>query len=429
MKKCKTISFFTILFFALVQLFRPFVPTSIEVKAGTFSNTQKTAFEHSAKYEHAFSAVPYYMPDDKEGHLDRYYYKNKPLHLLRVDTYTPFEPTRTKNTLFFINYVTDPFNGKYTVSIGHEYFNNYDMSESFSDEFFLNRNDPLLIDMQNNPVSNVVFTIKFSPYVNFIEEEDGQYYRFFVAGGIEDYNHASYDSSNRIFTVNYNDFYTFQTRYEYYLTLKDEYKDGREYPIAESMTVSFNYNGTSYQYPMESPIVKYLPPSGPSSDPIVIPAPDVKPPEDSKPGTTETPTQPDSSSPVSEKTTDNTIETEDNTNDSPVIEETDNSDNSLPTFSIENVPDPSNPDSPDLILVVDEDGTPKVYKKIMTEDQKEIYVDENEVPLIGIDTALPKTGSLSFESRLILNLSVIALIALPVSLKGSLSKGCFNRKK
>lgn len=65
----------------------------------------------------------------------------------------------------------------------------------------------------------------------------------------------------------------------------------------------------------------------------------------------------------------------------------------IPSFDSINIPDPSSPDSPETIMVVDEDGTPRVYTKQTTEDGEEVYVDEDGTPLSNTKP-IPKTSDI-----------------------------------
>lgn len=96
-------------------------------------------------------------------------------------------------------------------------------------------------------------------------------------------------------------------------------------------------------------------------------------------------------------------------------------DQDVPRFNFDDViPDPSAPDSPETIVVVDEDGTPKVYKKQKNDDDEEIYVDENGVPLVST-LPLPKTSDIS-SNRVIEILLFSTGMALILSDKKKIKK-------
>lgn len=71
----------------------------------------------------------------------------------------------------------------------------------------------------------------------------------------------------------------------------------------------------------------------------------------------------------------------------------------MPRYTIQNVPSPASPNSPEVIVIVDESGVPRgVYYKEKQPNGIFVYVDEQGVPLAGADgekaedNAIPPTG-------------------------------------
>lgn len=109
-----------------------------------------------------------------------------------------------------------------------------------------------------------------------------------------------------------------------------------------------------------------------------------KPPSENTDQVPPVPEQPKDQDPVSEIPEEEPEKVPDNPDSEEPINDSD-----IPSFTPENIPDPKDPDSPDTILVISEDGTPKVYTKVLNDQNEEIYMDENGIPLAN--TNLPKT--------------------------------------
>lgn len=85
----------------------------------------------------------------------------------------------------------------------------------------------------------------------------------------------------------------------------------------------------------------------------------------------------------------------------------------IPRFTIDEVPSPSAPDSPEKFVLVDEDDTPlDVYTKDVGPDGEDIYVDEEGVPLVKKENdPVPKTAD-RFSKNMIIMLPGLLAFAL-----------------
>ena len=77
-------------------------------------------------------------------------------------------------------------------------------------------------------------------------------------------------------------------------------------------------------------------------------------------------------------------------------------DDDIPSYGVEATPDPNDPNSPDVFILLDDDGIPLgVYTKTPQDDGTFIYLDDDGIPLGGVEfpqpvadewRPLPKTG-------------------------------------
>ena len=88
----------------------------------------------------------------------------------------------------------------------------------------------------------------------------------------------------------------------------------------------------------------------------------------------------------------------------------------LPVYPINRVPDPNDPNSPDEILVVEEDGTPlgKYIKKTKPNGEKEWVLADDGTPLGH--TRLPQTGGKSDFTYYITGIGLL-LVSMAFMLK------------
>lgn len=77
-----------------------------------------------------------------------------------------------------------------------------------------------------------------------------------------------------------------------------------------------------------------------------------------------------------------------------------------PTYRNE-MPDPNSPDSPDIIIIITDEGVPLAYRKIQdpNDPNNMIYVEDDTIPLAG-----PKAGSWALINLILAILSVLAAI-------------------
>ena len=88
-----------------------------------------------------------------------------------------------------------------------------------------------------------------------------------------------------------------------------------------------------------------------------------------------------------------------------------------PTYELTEVPDPNDPDSPDVFILIDENGVPLgKYTKEKQPDGSYLYIDDNDVPLGTIIQKLPKTGEEELGGYYLIGI-ILALMGVVVTLK------------
>ncbi|PID80422.1 MAG: hypothetical protein CSB19_00080 [Clostridiales bacterium] len=114
--------------------------------------------------------------------------------------------------------------------------------------------------------------------------------------------------------------------------------------------------------------------------------------------------------PTTEPPTTEPPTTEPPTTEPPTTEPPTTTEPTVPTYKIDEIPDPKDPNSPDEIIIIGADGNPLgAYKKHTLPNGDVVYISEAGVPL-GT-TSVVKTGN-DFPQYLLIVIALLALVGL-----------------